>query len=207
MARALTPASAPKTYAELRRGVEEALLTGQRNIEQAKVRTYWETGRLIDAHVLLNAARAGYGEQVLNKLARDLDIARTTLYQCVLFARAFPIVRARGQLTWAHYRVLSEVPDPAKRKALALEAEKKGWTSREVEQRVRLPALAANESSHGTQNGSTDTKPRLLTPKHGIPGLHLIVERPRTSPGAGSTSLAVDLERSKGGHVVTFDRI
>jgi len=32
----------PRTYAELRSGVKEVLLVGQRRIEQAKVRTYWE---------------------------------------------------------------------------------------------------------------------------------------------------------------------
>lgn len=32
------------TYADLRRGVEQTLLAGQRRINEAKVRTYWETG-------------------------------------------------------------------------------------------------------------------------------------------------------------------
>ena len=57
---ALIPSlSAPKTYAELRRGVEQTLLAGQRQIEAAKVRTYWETGRLIRGHLLLHAALDG----------------------------------------------------------------------------------------------------------------------------------------------------
>src|SRR3972149_6619750 len=102
----LTAATAPKTYAELKRRVEETLLTGQRRIEQAKVLTYWETGRLINAHVLLNGERASYGSQVLARLARDLETARTTLYQCTQFARYFPIIRHGGQLVWAHYRLL-----------------------------------------------------------------------------------------------------
>jgi len=61
--RPLLPATAPKTYAELKRGVEAALLTGQRNVEQAKVRTYWETGRLIHEHVLLFRDRGGCGRE------------------------------------------------------------------------------------------------------------------------------------------------
>lgn len=59
--------AAPKTYAELKRGVDETLLAGQRRIEMAKVLTYWETGRLINAHVLLNGGRA---------TGRDVEVAR-----------------------------------------------------------------------------------------------------------------------------------
>ena len=36
--------TAHHTYPELRRAVEQTLLAGQRAIERAKVRTYWETG-------------------------------------------------------------------------------------------------------------------------------------------------------------------
>jgi hypothetical protein len=116
--RALIPAAAPKTYAELKRRVEEALLTGQRRVEAARVLTYFETGRLINAHVLLNGERASYGSQVLDRLARDLQIARTTLYQCTQFARYFPIVRHGGQLIWAHYRLICQIEDGAQRKEL-----------------------------------------------------------------------------------------
>jgi hypothetical protein len=37
--RALISATAPRTYAELKRGVEETLLAGQRRVELAKVLT------------------------------------------------------------------------------------------------------------------------------------------------------------------------
>lgn len=80
--RALAPAVTPATYAELRRGVEATLLTGQREIEQAKVRTYWETGRLIDAHVLQNKDRADYGSKTIQRLADDLKVHRSVLQRC-----------------------------------------------------------------------------------------------------------------------------
>lgn len=37
------------TYAALRDKVRETLLLGQRQIEESKVRTYWETGSYINA--------------------------------------------------------------------------------------------------------------------------------------------------------------
>ena len=48
------------SYAALRHKVKETLLLGQQKIDQAKVRTYWETGRLIDQHILQQKERAEY---------------------------------------------------------------------------------------------------------------------------------------------------
>ena len=119
---ALTSKSVPRTYTELRRRAEAALLLGQRQIEEAKVRTYWETGRLIDQHLLLHQNRAEYGAEVVPRLAADLGVNETVLYRCLRFARAFPILAARQELTWAHYRALSQVEDKTQRKAIAAEA-------------------------------------------------------------------------------------
>ena len=72
------PASAPPTYAELKRLVEETLITGQRQVEQAKLRTYWETGRHISDHLMVHRERAEYGRQVIPRLERDLAVPKTT---------------------------------------------------------------------------------------------------------------------------------
>ena len=77
--RAITPASVPVTYAKLRRAVEVAMVVGQRVVEQAKVRTYWETGRLINEHVLLFKERADYGTGTILRLATDLQVHRSVL--------------------------------------------------------------------------------------------------------------------------------
>ena len=90
---------APESYEDLRRGVKETLLAGQRRIEAAKVRAHWETGRLIKGHLRLNADRAEYGAKVIPRLARDLDIDERTLYHCLQFAEYFPILSARSELT------------------------------------------------------------------------------------------------------------
>lgn len=76
-ARSTALASPPRTDAALKRGVEDALLAGQRRVEQAKVRTYFKTGRLINEHVRVTGGRADYGSHVLERLARDLEIVRT----------------------------------------------------------------------------------------------------------------------------------
>jgi endonuclease YncB( thermonuclease family) len=184
-ARTLTPASVPTTYAELRRGVEAALLEGQRAIERAKVLTYHETGRLINAHVLANQPRAEYGSQVVTRLARDRKADRSTLYQCTLFARFFPIVGARRKLTWAHYRRLVQIDDAPVRNALAAEAEAKDWPSRVLHDRVIALTSGETTVSPTTPDSGSGAAPNRLAPQRGTPGLHLVVER-----GDG---LAVDL--------------
>ena len=67
-------ATAPRTYSQLRSSVEAVLVTGQQDIEMAKVRTYWDTGRLINEHVLLNGERAELGAETMFRLAEDLNV-------------------------------------------------------------------------------------------------------------------------------------
>ena len=40
-----------KDYPALKRRVQETLLLGQKKIEEARVETYWQTGKLIDDHI------------------------------------------------------------------------------------------------------------------------------------------------------------
>ena len=146
--RALT--TVPKTYAELKRAVQAVVLRGRRSIERAWLLTYHETGRLIHVHLLLNKDRADYGANVFVRLAADTGISSRTLHECVRFYRGFPIVRAPAQLGWNRCRLLCQVADPARRKAMLAETVKRGWTSPQLEQQVRalaLPEPGAAESA------------------------------------------------------------
>lgn len=187
--RASRLAAVPRTYAELRSSVEQTLLTGQRLIERAKVRTYWETGRLIKEHLLLNEDRAANGAQVIPRLARDLDVSDRVLYQCVQFARVYAILHPRAEFTWGHYRLLIQVPDPAQRKAIEAEAARRDWTSHQLEARVREISLlnAPPEDRGNGQSASSASAPKLLVPQCGTPGLFRVVR------GTGRRSRFQDL--------------
>lgn len=172
----------PATYAGLRRGVEAVLLTGRSRIDVAWVQTYHETGRLITEHLLLNKHRADYGAQVFSRLAEDLKVGKRQLYECAQFARCFPIVRARAQLTWSHYRFLCQVPDVAQRNALLAEAIKRGLNATQLEQRVR--ALAPPEAAV-VEVDAEGERAKPLKPKRGTSGVCKVV--------VAGDSLAVDL--------------
>ena len=122
---------------------------------------------------------------IARRIAADLHISDRVLYRCAAFARCFPILTGRSEFTWAHYRVLCEVPDPAQRRELARRAAREGWTADNLEQRVR--ALAASIAPLAELSAGTPPSGRvaLLTPKRGTPGVGRVIDS-----GAG---LVVDL--------------
>jgi len=172
--RTLTSTAVPKTYAELRRAVEVTMVRGQREADLARVRTYHETGRLIRAHVLLFKERADYGARTIRCLGEDLGIDRSVLHRCVRFAECFPIVATWPQLTWAHFRMLIPIEDRQLRQALATEADKYEWPVARLELRLRAQLPLAPSVPDQARSA---TPPKPLTPKRGVPGLHMVVER------------------------------
>ena len=147
------------------------MIQGQRAVDLAKVRTYHETGRLIREHVLLNRDRADYGMKTILHLSRDLQVDRTVLQRCDQFYRAFPICADRHKLAWAHYRLLLPIADDRQRLALADEANRNGWTSPELEARLRPLRLAS-----GGPPAPGDGEPQpLLTPMRGATDVSKII--------------------------------
>ena len=152
--------AALRDYEVVRERVRETLLIGQRKIELQKVLTYFETGKYLDGHILLagNSAER-YGGEVVEKLANDLDVSDTLLYQCLQGYRAFKILYARTisfPLTWAHYRAAMRIADERERLALVEQAAKEDWNSREMEVVVRNRRWAKRIS------GPDDKKPAPL---------------------------------------------
>ena len=129
------------TYESLLQAIRETRAASQSRIEtaveQEKVREAWETGKLIDEHVLQHKERADYGEQVVIKLARDLGTSETELKYMLQFARAYPIRRPADELTWSHYEALLSLNDPGEREEVAKEAVRQRWNRDRVREEVR----------------------------------------------------------------------
>jgi endonuclease YncB( thermonuclease family) len=154
--------------------VEDALLEGQRRVDAAKLRTYWETGWFIKEHLLFNGDRAEYGAQVVQCLSGDLKIDRRSLYECLKFARLYPIVGRHPQLGWAHYRRFIQVADPVQRRELLAQTLQAGWTGEEVA--ARVVALNARVNAEARAPLHSPEKPQpLLTPKRGTPGVCRVI--------------------------------
>jgi len=157
-----------QNYPSLRKQVEEALLLGRREIEKAKVHTYWRAGKLIADHISQYGSRSEhYGNQVTHKLAKDLEVSSSVLWRCLKFAQSFEIVAGRPQslpenLSWSHYRELITVPDKETRIALMRRAEKSNWNAEELAQKIRQEV---RDFSEGEAVGPRIIK---LSPKKGI---------------------------------------
>lgn len=123
--------------------MEETLLQGQKKIEEAKVQTYWMTGKIIHTYILRFQSRGErYGEETVAKLSEDLSISRDVLWRCVQFAKSFKILAAQREfsaqpLSWAHYKELITIPDEEMRLAFKRRAEKAGWGYRKLSQKIR----------------------------------------------------------------------
>jgi endonuclease YncB( thermonuclease family) len=165
----------PTTYTELRRSVEQVVLIGRQQIDDAWLRTYHETGRLIHEHLLLNKDRADYGAKLFKQLAADTGIEKRTLYQCGQFFRLFPIVSTCSQLSWGHYRLLCQVANEEQRIKLQTFAIKHEWTCEELAKHVRpFNATLKLISDSSSENKSAG---QLLTPKRGSIGLYRVTAR------------------------------
>jgi endonuclease YncB( thermonuclease family) len=176
------------TYAALRKQVEQTLLFGQQKIEEAKVRTYWETGRLINEYLHRSEnPNQEHGKKIVAALAKDLGFGETVFYRCMRFAENFPTLAARPKLSWAHYRALITVPDEKKRLVLAYQAAKEEWPSRDLEIEIR------NLNWENRTAASDGKPPSLLTaPKLGPFFTYRILD-PKTVQPKEEGLLLVDL--------------
>ena len=176
-------AAAPKveTYDELIHAIRQARAASELRVKQEKVRLAWETGKLIDEHILKNAERADYGAKVIIRLAQDLETSETELRYMLQFAREYPIHPEPDELTWTDYRELLSLNDSKEREALAAQAKKEKWDMNRIRKEIkRINAAKAGKS--------LPLEALHATP--GKPGVYRVI-RAKVGPYEGQ--LALDL--------------
>ena len=101
---------------QIARVIEQARGHIRQSVNHAMVASYWEIGRLIVEHEQAGQARAAYGRQQLTEISARLtgmfgkgfDVSN--LRNMRRFYQAFPIQEAvPPELSWTHYRALSQV--------------------------------------------------------------------------------------------------
>ncbi len=155
-------------YAALLAGLigllEESRRSASRAINSVLTLTYWEIGRRIVVQEQKGKARADYGDQLLDLLARDLSarfgrgFSRANVFQMRQFYLAYrekvqtvsgkstadPIVQTpSGQspavpfpLSWSHYVRLLSVRDSDARGFYEQEAIRGGWSVRDLDRQI-----------------------------------------------------------------------
>lgn len=197
MPQTLSPISkTDSNYKRLFIQVQKIFIDGQRRIEAERVRTYWETGRVIYQDILKNAERADYGAQLVNNLSKDLNVDKSTLSRCVQFVKAYPkmpIVGPGQQFNWTHYRKLIPISDEKIRHRLERAAQRNAWSSKELASRIKEERGSNGFNSRAQEESKAGSVPsqKLLTPLRGKIYHYQIVRR-NILGEEGKTELLID---------------
>jgi hypothetical protein len=131
---------AVQTYDQLIHEIRNVRAASEQRIEAAveaeKVRWAWETGRLINQHVLQYKERADYDKQVIKRLSADLATDESELYKMLKFARTYPNLVTSPNLSWAHYSRLLGIDDPIQRKELEEQSSKENWSEKQLRKEI-----------------------------------------------------------------------
>ena len=130
---------------DVRRLIEEAKAGLAATVNSALTLLYWRIGQRIRTEVL-KGERAGYGEQIVVSLARQLEaehgrgFSTKNLHHMLRFAEVFEveeIVYALSrQLSWTHLRSLIYIDDPLKREFYLEMCRSEGWSTRTLQGRL-----------------------------------------------------------------------
>lgn len=123
---------------EIRALLHVARARAYQAVDNIKVQSYWQVGERIVRSELEHKERADYGNRVVDLLARDLGLSRSTLFRIVRFYRTYPIVTTLStQISWSHYEILSSIDDRAEREFYEGEVMRHAWGVRHLEEQVR----------------------------------------------------------------------
>ena len=146
VAAALSPVGEAKV---LLTEVRDLILSARQSVAQTVNSTltvlYWEIGRRIREDVL-KTKRAGYGEQIVAALARQLeqDFGRgfneKNLWRTIQFADVFPdrkiVVSLIRELSWTHFLRLIPIEDGLKRDFYAEMCRIERWNTRTLAKKI-----------------------------------------------------------------------
>lgn len=117
---------------------KKEFLTCLKRADNTLVMTNWEVGKRILQDEFEGKARAGYGERLIPKLAREFRIGKRELDWIVKFARLYPSPEdIKQEIQWSHYRALITCEEEAKRKFYERMIISQGWSKRELEEKIR----------------------------------------------------------------------
>jgi predicted nuclease of restriction endonuclease-like (RecB) superfamily len=130
---------------DLRRLIEEARRSTASAVNAGLTLLYWRIGHRIRTEVL-GGKRAGYGEEIVPVLARQLadeygrSFEEKNLRRMIQFAEVYPdqeiVVSLIRQLSWTHFLVLLPLKEPVARDFYAKMCQIEGWSVRTLRDRV-----------------------------------------------------------------------
>lgn len=129
-------------YEDIKNILVEARKSAYRAVNFTMVLAYWEIGKRIYERIGKDG-REEYGKELLKDLSQRLtyDFGKgftvSNLKYMRQFYMCFPIRHAlRGELSWTHYRLLSQVSNEKARLFYLEECIKANWSTRQLERQI-----------------------------------------------------------------------
>ncbi|KQU74962.1 MULTISPECIES: DUF1016 N-terminal domain-containing protein [unclassified Rhizobacter] len=132
--------------AEVRQLIAQARLRTAAAVNAELTWLYWQVGRRVHREIL-GSQRAGYGEEIVSALARQLTVdcgrgfSAKNMHHMVRFAQVFPeestVSALRRQLSWTHLKSLIYLDDPLKRDFYIELCRLETWSSRQLQDRMQ----------------------------------------------------------------------
>ena len=126
--------------------LSEARSITARAINHTMVSAYWLIGKRIIQEEQKGATRAGYGENLLKNLSKELTIelgngfSYSNLYNMRLFYLTYTdseiFYTLCTNLSWSHNRLIMRVSDPQAREWYLREAAREQWSVRQLERNI-----------------------------------------------------------------------
>ncbi len=136
--RSVMPADYDALLGEIRGLLQQARARAYQAVDNIKVQAYWQVGARIVRAELDHKERADYGARVVEHLARDIGMTRSTLFRIVRFYRAYPVVTAlSSQISWSHYEILATLDSRAEREFYEAEAIRNAWGVRYLDEQIK----------------------------------------------------------------------
>ena len=134
----------PEGYKSLKEDItyllERAKLQAYKAVDNIRVQVYWQIGERIIREEL-KTGRAGYGEQIVSLLAKDLGFSRPELSRMTEFYKAYPIgAQVAHQLSWSHFRELIPIKKEEERKFYEVQAIKNNWGRDKLREQIKAKA-------------------------------------------------------------------
>ncbi len=156
-----------KTYQTLLKKIEQTISQTKENVIKTvnyqKVKMSWEIGREIDLH-LEGKDKATYGKELFLKLAKDIKIEKTSLYQMHSFYKAYPKLPSENKaLSWSHYRNLIAIKSTEDREILEDLVVTKSLGSDKLQQEIakRKEVAKKRREDRKAEKSKTNSIPKL----------------------------------------------
>lgn len=122
---------------DIRSLLEKATYQAYKAVDNLRVQTYWQIGERIARGELEHRDKPEYGEKLLKRLAKDLNIAWRNIYNALLFYKTYPILQTvSAKLSWSHYVELIAMQDSEERKFWESRIVQNNWSVRELRKQI-----------------------------------------------------------------------